>query len=219
MFEISILALSLKITNLGSQRQLPGANELSVLENTIRSIAGFAYCKVWKGWWFYTTCQFWWKSIYPMRGSVPELISPWDILSTFCETGLRIVLQNPIDNKSTLLQVMAWCHQATSYYLSQCWARSMLPYGITRPWWVHLHPMYLHHSRLKSKKTYSYMLSRVVRNRYSRLLFTSEDHLCASLRVQEQSMNMMSQCQCLAFTWHHRSTVMTSQCQVRKDHP
>ena len=31
---------------------------------------------------------------------------------------------------------MAWCHQATSYYLSQCWPRSMLLYGITRPQWV-----------------------------------------------------------------------------------
>ena len=31
---------------------------------------------------------------------------------------------------------------------------------------------------------------RVMRNRYSRLLFTSEDRLCANLRVQEQSTNM-----------------------------
>ena len=31
----------------------------------------------------------------------------------------------------------------------------------------------------------------VVRNRYSRLLFTSEDHVCANLRVQGQSTNMM----------------------------
>ena len=28
--------------------------------------------------------------------------------------------------------VMAWCHQATSHYLSQC-SRSLAPYGITRP--------------------------------------------------------------------------------------
>ena len=35
---------------------------------------------------------------------------------------------------------------------------------------------------------------RVVRNRYSRLLFTSEDRLCANLHVQEQSTNMTSQC-------------------------
>ena len=36
-------------------------------------------------------------------------------------------------DKSTLVQVMAWCRQATSHYLSQCWPRSMLLYGITRP--------------------------------------------------------------------------------------
>ena len=28
---------------------------------------------------------------------------------------------------------MAWCRQATSHYLSQCWPRSVSPYGITRP--------------------------------------------------------------------------------------
>ena len=57
-----------------------------------------------------------------------------------------------------------------------------------------------------TKKRFSYTLSReyrVVRNRYSRLLFTSEDRLCANLRVQEQSTNMTSQCQCLAFAWRH----------------
>ena len=37
------------------------------------------------------------------------------------------------DDKSTLVQVMAWCHQATSHYLSQCWPRSLSPYGVTRP--------------------------------------------------------------------------------------
>ena len=31
---------------------------------------------------------------------------------------------------------MAWCHQATSHYLSQCWPRSLSPYDVTRPQWV-----------------------------------------------------------------------------------
>ena len=31
---------------------------------------------------------------------------------------------------------MAWCRQATSHYLSQCWPRSMSPYGVIRPQWV-----------------------------------------------------------------------------------
>ena len=38
--------------------------------------------------------------------------------------------KKPIDDKSSLVQVMAWCHQATSHYLSQCWPRSVLPYGL-----------------------------------------------------------------------------------------
>ena len=41
--------------------------------------------------------------------------------------------QNLINGKSTLVQVMAWCRQAPSHYLSQCWYRSLSPYGITGP--------------------------------------------------------------------------------------
>ena len=41
-----------------------------------------------------------------------------------------------INDKSTLVQVMAWCRQATSHYLNQCWPRSPTPYGVTRPQWV-----------------------------------------------------------------------------------
>ena len=37
------------------------------------------------------------------------------------------------DDKSTLVQVMDWCRQASSHYLSQCWPRSMSPYGVVRP--------------------------------------------------------------------------------------
>ena len=33
---------------------------------------------------------------------------------------------------------MAWCHQATSHYLCQCWPSSMSPYGITRAQWVNV---------------------------------------------------------------------------------
>ena len=37
------------------------------------------------------------------------------------------------DDESTLVQVMAWCSQATNHYLSQCWPRFMSPYGIIGP--------------------------------------------------------------------------------------
>ena len=49
---------------------------------------------------------------------------------------LKWMNQDLTDDKSTLVQVMAWCHQATSHYLSQCWPRSMSPYGVVRPQWV-----------------------------------------------------------------------------------
>ena len=52
------------------------------------------------------------------------------------EIALRWMPQDLTDDKSTLVQVMAWCSQATSHYLSQCWPRSMSPNGVTRPQWV-----------------------------------------------------------------------------------
>ena len=56
------------------------------------------------------------------------MIGGWGI---FCEIALRWM-----SDKSTLVQVMAWCRQATSHYLSQRWPRSMSSYGVTRPQWV-----------------------------------------------------------------------------------
>ena len=46
---------------------------------------------------------------------------------------------NLTDDKSTMVLVMAWCHQATSHYLSQCWPRPVSPCGVTRPQWVNFY--------------------------------------------------------------------------------
>ena len=61
------------------------------------------------------------------------VIDGWGIS---CEIALIWMSLDFTDDQSTLVQVMAWCRQATSYYLSQCWPRSLSPYGITRPQWV-----------------------------------------------------------------------------------
>ena len=53
--------------------------------------------------------------------------------------ALRWMPLDLTDDKSTLVQVMAWCRQATSHYLSQCWPRSMSPNGVTRPQGVKHH--------------------------------------------------------------------------------
>ena len=47
----------------------------------------------------------------------------------------RRMPQDLTDDKSTLVQVMAWCRQATSHCLSQSWLSSLSPYGVARPQW------------------------------------------------------------------------------------
>ena len=45
--------------------------------------------------------------------------------------------QDLSDEKSTMFQLMAWCHQATSHYLNQCWpSLMMMPFGVIRLQWV-----------------------------------------------------------------------------------
>ena len=57
------------------------------------------------------------------------------------------------DDQSTLVQVMAWCRQATSHYLSQCWTRSLMPSGVTRPQWFNRkqRPICLNHVLFESQ--------------------------------------------------------------------
>ena len=82
-------------------------------------------------------------------------IGPWEIKKKFrqvifkqnlvidgcgvsCEIIFRWMSMDLTDNKSALVQVMAWCRQATSHYLSQCWLWPVLSYGVTRSQWVNL---------------------------------------------------------------------------------
>ena len=62
-----------------------------------------------------------------------QIISVIDGWVISCELALRWMSLDLTDDKSTLVQVMAWCHQATSHYLSQGWPRSLSPYGNTSP--------------------------------------------------------------------------------------
>ena len=49
-----------------------------------------------------------------------------------CEIALIWISLDLDDEKSTLVQIMA----VPSHYLSQCWPRSLSPYGVTRLQWV-----------------------------------------------------------------------------------
>ena len=61
------------------------------------------------------------------------VLDDWDIS---CAILIMWMSQGFTDDKSTLIQVMAWCRQATRHYLNQCWPRSKLPYGTIRQQWV-----------------------------------------------------------------------------------
>ena len=67
-----------------------------------------------------------------------KLIMRSSSLGTRWEIVLRWMHQNLTNDKSTLGQVMAWCHQAISHYLSQCWPKSISTYVVTRPQSVHI---------------------------------------------------------------------------------
>ena len=76
------------------------------------------------------------KFVLNFRYVILKLILVIDGWGISCEIALIWMSLDFTDDQSTLVQVMAWCRQATSHYLSQCWPRSLSPYGVTRPRWV-----------------------------------------------------------------------------------
>ena len=66
------------------------------------------------------------------RKAIFQLILVIDALSISCKIVFKWMPMGFSDGKSKLVQVMAWCRQATSHYLSQCWPRFLSPYGIIR---------------------------------------------------------------------------------------
>ena len=91
---------------------------------------------------FFTQCANLFISLKPARSwydyeyTIFNLVLLSGIFRSSYDNALRWMSRDLTDDKSTLVQVMAWCCQATNHYLSQCWPRSMSPHGITRPQWV-----------------------------------------------------------------------------------
>ena len=54
------------------------------------------------------------------------------------EIALRWMPPNLTNDKSILVYVMAWCHQAARHYQSQHWPRYLSSYGVSRPQWVNV---------------------------------------------------------------------------------
>ena len=81
----------------------------------------------------YVTRPQWVNSLAPgrfkqnFRKVIFKLILVNDGWGIFCKIAPRWMPLDLTDDKSTLVQIMAGCCQATSHYLSECWPRFMPP--------------------------------------------------------------------------------------------
>ena len=110
----------------------------------------------------FTITTAWLNSLTPgkfewnFRYSILQIISVIGGWGISCELALRWMSLDLADDKSTLVQVMAWCRQAISHYLSQCWPRSLSPYGVYGPQCVKLRVIHSGaHSGSESKSSFS----------------------------------------------------------------
>ena len=76
------------------------------------------------------------KHGYNLKCVIAEQMSWINFISTSCEILHWWMTLTTFDDKCTLVQVTAWCHQATNHNLGQSWSKSMFPYGFIRPQWV-----------------------------------------------------------------------------------
>ena len=111
---------SLKTYFTGSAQDIRSLNEFEKCTSEIT-------CTSLRGQWVNSLApgKFEWNFIY--------VILKWILVNDgwgiSCEIALIWMSLDFTDDQSTLVQVMAWCCQATSHYLSQCWPRFMSPLG------------------------------------------------------------------------------------------
>ena len=84
------------------------------------SVHWLVQCTLECHWLTQCTLEYHWKNLVE---SAPHWDATGETLTFPAYTG------TPCDDRSTLVQVMAWCCPATSRYLRQCWPSSTSPYG------------------------------------------------------------------------------------------
>ena len=117
------------------------------------------------------------------------------------------------DDKSTFVLVMAWCHQATTHYLSQCWPRSMC-----MAWPGHCELMYFKGVKQGNKESSS----------SSRLLFPEDKPISFGLLAQPYQLAILPvvrpvHCNCQrplknSLKNSHQSHELTVHCSSTRKH-
>ena len=79
------------------------------------------------GWWFETLSHPLWRHRNVLSTEQKSQCLAWDTFKSIyfdakvcVATPLEFIPKGSIGNEPLLFQVMAWCHHATSHYLSQC---------------------------------------------------------------------------------------------------
>ena len=113
------------------------------------------------------------------------------------------------DDQSTMVQAMAWCRQATSHYLSQCWPRSLLPYGVSRPEWVNSLVPERCGNNFKSN-AFRNLIFRIVAWTFSVILLSGECHRTSLMRSQHWIRQWLGAIRQQAITWANIDLVLWS---------
>ena len=145
MQNFSFTKMHLKIWSVKWQPFFPGGDELRVKSicnelqkkhNKVLNVCIFLgiYCR-WQIIWMGDRIRPWkiWMKFLKRNFHANLIDDGWGILG---EIALRWMSLDLTLDKSTLVEVMVCCHQATSHYLSQCLCGSMSLYSVTRPQWM-----------------------------------------------------------------------------------
>ena len=73
-----------------------------------------------------------------LKSTISDHMLKINFMGNSCDISLGWMPHNTLDDKSVLAQVVAWCCQATSHYMNQCWPRYISKCGITRLQWVNV---------------------------------------------------------------------------------
>ena len=76
------------------------------------------------------------RSEWNLSSVIFKLIWVIDGWGISCEIAITWMSLHLTDDKSTLVQVMAWCCRASSHYLTKCWPRSMESLGHNELRWT-----------------------------------------------------------------------------------
>ena len=80
-----------------------------------------------------------WRCDCNLKSIIFKSISRICILNIACEIALMWMPKDSNDDKSTLVQEMDSCREATQHYLNQCWPCTVTPHSVTRLQWASSH--------------------------------------------------------------------------------